>query len=147
MAKKRGINETLTTVEEVIISSESAPEEIANVEEISDLPNWLDTAREIRKNEDVLGYILMGELRATVDITDPEKIVEYAMLSSQGFESSEAVAESFSLGEIKSIIIEGKNVKAVCVNLGCNNKLSVFMRKDADHGNLLSAIAEQDNPS
>ena len=147
MAKKRGINETLTTVEEVIISSESAPEEIANVEEISDLPHWLDTAQEIRKNEDVLGYILMGELKATVDITDPEKIIEYAMLSSQGFESSEAVAESFNLGEIKSIIIEGKNVKAVCVNLGCNNKLSVFMRKDADHGNLLNAIAEQDNPS
>jgi hypothetical protein len=145
MVKKRCLNETLTTADEVVISSENAPETVANEEEENlDYTNLLMAVQEIRKNEDVLGYILRGESKAAVDLNDPARIIEYAMLSSQAFESSEALAESFNLGEIERIMIEGKDIKTACINLG-RNKLSVFMRKNAAHDYLLSAFSKRNN--
>jgi hypothetical protein len=139
MVKKRSMNETITVAEEVVITTEDSAEEKASPEENSGYPNLLAAAQEIRKNEEVIGYILKGELKATVDLDDSSKIIEYAMLASQAFESSEMFAESCSLGDIENIIIEGKSLKALCINLG-QNQLSVFMKRNADHAFIIETL-------
>ena len=49
-------------------------------------------------------------------------------MSSQAYESSQVIAESLGLGEIENIVVEGKTLKVLCLNLG-ENRLSVFIRK------------------
>jgi predicted regulator of Ras-like GTPase activity (Roadblock/LC7/MglB family) len=139
MVKKRNINETITFAEEAVISTGDTAEETANPEENSVYPDLLTVAQEIRKNEEVIGYILKGELKATVDLNDSTKIIEYAMLATQAFESSEMFAESCSLGDIENIVVEGKSLKALCVNIG-QNQLSIFMKRDADHASIMETL-------
>jgi predicted regulator of Ras-like GTPase activity (Roadblock/LC7/MglB family) len=139
MVKKRSINETITVAEEVVISTGDTVEETANPEENSGYPDLLAVAQEIRKNEEVIGYILKGELKATVDLNDSTKIIEYAMLATQAFESSEMFAESCNLGEIENIVVEGKSVKTLCINIG-QNQLSVFMKRSSDHAFIMETL-------
>ena len=141
MGKKRGTSETLTTIEQVVISSEDIPEATEIEEEDAGYANLLEVAQEIRNEEGILGYILRGETQAMADLNEPTKITEYALLSSQTFESSETFAESFNLGNIQNVVIEGKKSKAICVNFG-SNKLSVFMDRNVAHDHLLDAIGK-----
>ncbi len=135
MVKKRNTSETVTEVESVIISAVETQEAPANTtveqEENSGYEELLAVAKEIRRNDKVLGYILKSESKATVDLNEPTKIVEHAMLSSQTFESSQSIGESLNLGEVGAAIVEGKNAKVLCLNLG-ENKVSLFLKKDAD---------------
>jgi hypothetical protein len=136
--RKEGIENQMET-EEVVISAADIPEVVVNAEENPKYESLFVSAQEVRKSPDVLGYILRGEAKATVDIHEPEKIVEYAVMSSQAFESSELMAESLGLGEIENIVVEGKTLKVLCLNLG-ENKLSVFMQKAAPHEWLLETF-------
>ena len=135
MAKKRNMSETVTEAESVIISAVETQEATANTapeqEENSEYEELLAVAKEIRRNDKVLGYILKSESKATVDLNEPAKIVEHAMLSSQAFESSQAIAESLDLGEVETAIVEGKDAKVLCLSLG-ENKVSLFLKKEAD---------------
>ena len=143
MVKKRGLNDAITVEEGVIIETQEAtnePEteeinetEFSQVEtEDPDYSNLLGAAQEIRKRTDVFGYILRGDSQATVDLGDPAKIIEYAMLSSQAFECSEALALTFKLGITENVIVEGKDFKVLCIDHG-QNKISIFMQKETDH--------------
>ncbi len=102
----------------------------------------LDRVQEIRKNSDVVGYILKGDSKATVDLDDPSKIIDYAMLSSQAFESAVTITSTFNLGTAESVLVEGKTTKVLCVDLG-QNKISLFMDKTADHAEFLNLFAPQ----
>jgi hypothetical protein len=144
MVKKRGANESLATTDEVVISSENIAESIENEEEDTEYAHLLLAAQEIRNEEGVIGFILRGVSKATADLDDSAKIVEYALLSSQTFESSEKVAESFNLGKINKIVIEGKSFKAVCINQ-CKNRLCMFMRINTAHEHLLNAFGKYEN--
>jgi len=86
----------------------------------------------INAKEGVIGYILRGSTAASVDIKDPSKIIDYAVLSAAAFDSSESLSHLFSLGRIRSIVMESKDVKILCLNVD-DHRLSVFMEKNVDH--------------
>lgn len=142
MVKKRSLSENITVAEEIVISTGDAPEVTANEEENSEYEDLLAEVQDIHKESDLVGYILKSDTKATIDLEDSSKIIEYAMLSSQAFESSETITNALKLGDIKNILIEGKTVKALCVNMG-QNKLSIFMEKTADHADILKTLLAQ----
>ncbi len=130
--RKRAISETSTTI---ILTSSDATE----AEEARKSIDLLATLQEIRKNDDVIGFILRSATRATVFLRDNEEISKYAILSTQLFDSSEQILELFVLGNTEHILIEGKNLKVLCINLG-EKMLSIFMEKNADHTEILNRI-------
>ncbi len=94
---------------------------------------------EIRKLKGINGYILRSSTSAIIDLNDQDKIIEYALLSSQISESSCEIAKQFSLANIESVIVEGKNVKALCMSIG-ENKIDVFMEKTVTHVLIIKRI-------
>jgi len=132
--KKRSQQENSTTV--IVDDNElsAAPEED---ETYQDLSNKL---AEIRKDKDIIGYILRSTTSATIDLKEPEKIVEYAIFSSQVLDSSQEIADLYELAEVKSVLIEGKETKALCMDID-GNKISIFMEKNADHADILKRIS------
>jgi predicted regulator of Ras-like GTPase activity (Roadblock/LC7/MglB family) len=132
--KKRSFQENSTTV--IVDDDElsTAPEEN---EAYTDLSNKL---AEIRKDKDIIGYILRSTTSATIDLKDPEKIVEYAIFSSQVLDSSQEIADLYELDDVKSVLVEGKETKALCMDIN-GNKISIFMEKNSDHDDILKRIS------
>jgi predicted regulator of Ras-like GTPase activity (Roadblock/LC7/MglB family) len=87
---------------------------------------------EIRKLKGVIGYILRSNTSAIIDLAEPEKIIQYALLSSQIYDSCQEISKQLNLGETESILVEGEKVKVLCMYLG-ENKLSVFLERTATH--------------
>lgn len=86
---------------------------------------------EIETYDGVIGYILRNSASATIDIKDPTKIIDYAILSSSALDAGEVLSENFGLGTVKSIIVEGKDAKVISLTVN-ENKISVFMNKEAN---------------
>lgn len=87
---------------------------------------------EIRKLKGVIGYILRSNTSAIIDLAEPEKIIQYALLSSQINDSCQEISKQLNLGETESMLVEGEKVKVLCMYLGVN-KLSVFLERTATH--------------
>jgi predicted regulator of Ras-like GTPase activity (Roadblock/LC7/MglB family) len=94
---------------------------------------------EIKKYDGVVGYILRNTTSASIDLKEPAKIIDYAILSSTAFEATEEVSDVFELGDIKSIIVNGKNVKMLSLTLE-QNKISIFMQNNADTEKILEKL-------
>ncbi len=94
---------------------------------------------EIRKLKGVKGYILRNNTSAIIDLTDQDKVIEYAFLSSQISEASVEIAKQFNLSDMESVLVEGKTEKVLCMNLS-ENKISVFMEKTATHDWIIKRI-------
>ena len=94
---------------------------------------------EIRKLKGVIGYILRSNNSALVDISESDKIMQYAILSSEMYDSGQQIAERFSLGEPESMLVEGESVKVLCMSIG-ENKVNVFMEKSATHAWIIKRI-------
>ena len=94
---------------------------------------------EIRKLKGVMGYILRSNTSAIIDLTEQEKIIEYAILSSQISESSSEMAKQFNLADIESVLVEGKSVKVLCMSIG-ENRIGIFMEKTATHAWIIKRI-------
>ena len=105
------------------------PEKIKSYEMVEGLRSGLDR---IKGDEGIIGYIWRDAKSASIDIKDPSKIIDYAVLSSTALESGESVSEVFGLGEVYSVVVEGKDVKVLLVPLG-NSRVSVFMKRSVDH--------------
>jgi predicted regulator of Ras-like GTPase activity (Roadblock/LC7/MglB family) len=135
MVKKKSLTETASA----IMMEDDEPEE--TIQENDEFTTLSETLKEIRKIKGVLGYILRGTTSATIDLKEPEKIVEYAILSSQALDSSREISEQFKLGETESILIQGKDVKTLSLLIG-ENKVSIFMEKDADDADILNRIQQ-----
>lgn len=86
----------------------------------------------IKLRDGIIGYIIRGPTSASVDIKDPSKIIDYAALSAEAMESSETASESFDLGQVSNIVLEGKNAKILLLKKG-EQELTVFMEKNVDH--------------
>ena len=134
MVDKRSQQEAATTVvvDEDALSSTSEEDQ-----SFKDLSKKL---AEIRKDRGVIGYILRNTTSATIDLKEPEKIVEYAIFSSQALDSSREISDLFELGDVKSVLIEGKESKALCMSIE-GNKISIFMEKNADDADILKKIS------
>jgi predicted regulator of Ras-like GTPase activity (Roadblock/LC7/MglB family) len=94
---------------------------------------------EIRKLEGVIGYILRSNSSAIIDLEPPENIIQYALLSSQIYDSCQEIAQQFNLGETESMLVEGENVKVLCMGIG-ENRVSVFMERAATDLGLVKSI-------
>jgi predicted regulator of Ras-like GTPase activity (Roadblock/LC7/MglB family) len=94
---------------------------------------------EIRKLKGVMGYILRSETSAIIDVTEQDKIIDYAVLSSQISESSLEMAKQFNISNIESVLVEGKSAKVLCMSLG-ENEIGVFMEKTAKHAWIIKRI-------
>lgn len=86
----------------------------------------------VKEKEGVIGYILRNSKSASIDLKDPTKIIDYAVLSSSALEASEELSNTFELGDVKYILIEGNDVKFISF-VEDENRVSVFMEKNVDH--------------
>jgi predicted regulator of Ras-like GTPase activity (Roadblock/LC7/MglB family) len=129
--QKQSMHETATTV---------IVDDVTSTEEDQVFTDLSKNLAEIRKAEGVIGYILRSTTAATIDLKEPEKLFEYAILSSQVLDSSQEISELFELGDVESTLIEGKEIKALCMVIG-ENKISIFMEKNADHADILKRVS------
>jgi len=105
-------------------------------EHVTDIRNLLDR---IKAREGVIGYILRASTSATVDIKDPSKIIDYAVLSASALESAESLSEAFKLGAASNIVVEGKGLKILLLTKG-EHRISVFMEKNVDHTSIYKEL-------
>lgn len=132
LKQKTSINKTATVFTNMVAAT-SVDEENADFASLS------ASLAEIRKLKGVIGYILRNNTSAIIDLATPDKIIEYAFLSTQMHDSSREITKQFNLGETESILVEGKNVKVLCMSIG-ENKISVFMEKSATHAWIIKRI-------
>ena len=78
-----------------------------------DFTNLNATLTEIRKTQGVIGYILRNKTLATVNLAEPDKIVDYALLTSQTIDHANSLAQLFNVCKVESMLLEGKNVKTL----------------------------------
>jgi predicted regulator of Ras-like GTPase activity (Roadblock/LC7/MglB family) len=112
---------------------------ISSGEDDSPFANLSTSLAEIRKLEGIVGYILRSSNSALIDISEPDKIIPYAILSSEMQDFSQRIAENLSLGEPESMLVEGESIKVICMSLG-ENKIAVFMEKSATHNWIIKRI-------
>ena len=77
---------------------------------------------------------------AVIDLKEPNKITDYALFSSRAFNSSREIADIFELGIIRSILLEGKEQKVLCITIDGNN-ISIFLEKEADQAKILKSFS------
>ena len=128
--KETGLTNEVTEVTEHVALHLNASE--------SDLRAKLE---EIKGREGIIGYILRNSHSASIDLKDPAKIIDYAILSSSTIDASEELRELFNFGDIKSIVVEGKNAKMLSVIID-ENKISIFMEKNVDTETLKNTLCE-----
>ena len=134
MVKKKQKQENATTI---IVDEDELS---ANLEENETYKDLTDKLAKICKRSGVVGYIIRNATSAAIDLKEPEKLVEYAIFSSQLLDSSQGISDQFKLGDITNVLIEGKQNKALCMSIE-GNKISIFMEKDADDADILKQIS------
>ena len=133
MAKKKSTQENATPI---IVDED----EFATPEEDQTFKDLNEKLAKIRKNKGVIGYILRNTTSATIDLKEPEKIVEYAIFSSQVLDSSQEISDLLETGDVENVLIEGKENKVLCMKID-GNKISIFMEKDADDADIQKQIS------
>jgi predicted regulator of Ras-like GTPase activity (Roadblock/LC7/MglB family) len=108
-------------------------------EEVTSVSNLRASLEEVKTYDGVIGYILRSSTSAAIDLKDPMKIIDYAVISSSALDASGELSRFFDLGEVKDMLVEGKNVKMLSLTVG-ENKVSVFMEKAADCEKILRKL-------
>lgn len=124
--KNKSVQETAAATEPVAVE-----EAVEN--------NLRESLEEIKTYDGVIGYILRNSTSAAIDLKDPTKIIDYAILSSSALDASEVLSENFDLGNVKNIIVEGNDAKVLSLTVD-ENKISVFMDREADCEKVLKKI-------
>jgi len=112
---------------------------IENKTEGTDAEKIRANLEKIKSNQEVVGYIFRNTTSAAIDLKDPSKIIDYAIISSSALDAAEKLSELFNIGTANHIIIQGKDVKMLSLSMG-ENKLSVFLEKNADHEKILKKL-------
>ncbi len=94
---------------------------------------------EIRNYDGVVGYILRNTTSASIDVKDPAKIIDYALLSSTTFDSTEELSTLFNLEGVKDVIINGKTLRMLSLIVE-KNKISIFLENGSDTEKVLKRI-------
>jgi predicted regulator of Ras-like GTPase activity (Roadblock/LC7/MglB family) len=95
--------------------------------------------QEIKEQKGIIGYILRDSKSASIDLKDPKKVIDYAVLSSTTFDASENMSDILQLGEINSIVVESEDTKMLSMK-SKDHCLSVFMEKSVDHDRLSKSL-------
>jgi predicted regulator of Ras-like GTPase activity (Roadblock/LC7/MglB family) len=106
----------------------------------NDIENVQEKLQSIKGREGIIGYILRGPNSASIDLKDPTKIIDYAVLSATAFEAGQDMSAMFEVGEVESIITEGENTK-ILSRVVNDHRLSIFMEKDVDHNRLCKDLS------
>ena len=117
----------------------AAVAEPVTVEETISVNNLRANLDEIKTYDGVVGYILRNSTSAAIDLKDPTKIIDYAIISSSALDAGEELSKLFDLGEVKDIIVEGKGVKVLSLTVG-ENRINIFLEKDADCEKILKKL-------
>ncbi len=110
------------------------------IEEVALFKNLNNNLKNLNKLKGVLGYIIRNAASATIDLKEPEKLVEYAIFTSQVMDSSMELAKLFALGDLNTILIEGEELK-VLIMIIKENKINIFMKKSVDHIELAKKVS------
>lgn len=94
---------------------------------------------DIKSLEGVIGFILRNSKSAIIDLKDPSRLIDYAILSSSAIEAAEEISEILNLGDIKDIFVEGNMVNLISISIG-ENKVSVFLEKHADSEKIIKKL-------
>ena len=121
-------------------SQEIPGEEETAMQEMVSLDDVRGIMEEIKTCEGVIGYILRSPVSAAIDLKDPTKIIDYAIFSSSTIEACEELSELFNLGEVRHILVEGKDVKVLSLTLG-ESKISIFIENGADCEKILKKLS------
>jgi len=95
--------------------------------------------KEIKNQKGIIGYILRSSNSAAVDLKDPQKIIDYAVLSSAVLDLSNNMTEKLQVGEVEKAVVESDETKLLSIKLG-NNHLSIFMEQSVDHNKLCKEL-------
>ena len=117
----------------------AAVAEPVTVEETISVNNLRANLDEIKTYDGVVGYILRNSASAAIDLKDPAKLIDYAIISSSALDASEELSKLFDLGAVKDIVVEGKGVKVLSLTVG-ENRISIFLEKDADCEKILRKL-------
>jgi predicted regulator of Ras-like GTPase activity (Roadblock/LC7/MglB family) len=129
MVKKKSLQEV-----------EAVTEPIA-VEEATPVNNLRASLEAIKEYDGVVGYIVRNTTSAAIDLKDPTKIIDYAILSSSALDAGKVLSELFDLGDANNIVVNGKSIKMVSLVVG-ESKVSLFMDKSADSEKVLRRLHE-----
>lgn len=116
---------TKKTIQDIVAVTEPLAVEESHVN------NLRANLEEIRTYNGVIGYIIRNSTSAAIELKDPTKLIDYAILSSSALDAGEVLSEDFNLGAVKSIIVDGKDVKVLSLTVG-KNRISVFMEKEVN---------------
>ena len=95
--------------------------------------------QEIKEQEGIIGYILRGSKSASIDLKDPKKIIEYAMLSSTTFDVGKDISEELQMGDIEKILVESENSKFLSTTMD-DQHLTIFMEKNVNHNKIYKEL-------
>jgi predicted regulator of Ras-like GTPase activity (Roadblock/LC7/MglB family) len=119
---------------------EAVTEPIA-VEEATAVNSLKANLEAIKECDGVVGYIVRNTTSASIDLKDPTKIIDYAILSSSALDAGKVLSELFDLGDANNIVVNGKSIKMVSLIVG-ESKVSLFMDKSADSEKVLRKLHE-----
>lgn len=92
----------------------------------------LEKLQDIKEQKGITGYILRGSKAASIDLDDPTKIIEYAVLSSTAYEVSKNMTKTMQMGEVDNLVVESENTKFLSRNIN-DHQVTIFMEKNVDH--------------
>jgi len=105
----------------------------------NDAEKMQEKLQEIKDQKGIIGYILRSSKSASIDLKDPTKIIEYAILSSTAFDVGHDITEALQMGEVDTIVVENEETKLLSMNIN-NHHLSLFMEKSVDHDKLYKKL-------
>ena len=105
----------------------------------NDVEEMQEKLQEIKDREGIIGYILRSTKSASIDLKDPTKIIEYAILSSTAFDAGHDMTEALQIGEVDTIVLQSEETKLMSMNIN-NHRLSIFMEKSVDHDKLYKSL-------
>ena len=111
----------------------------SKIKEVASLEKIRTALDEMKTKDGIVGYILRNTKSASIDLNDPTKIIDYAVLSSSARETGKELSQTFDLGEIKHVLVAGKNVKLLSLTIG-ENDISIFMEKTVDHNEIYKTL-------
>ncbi len=124
-------------------SQQQAKEQVdwtPKVETQTEATDLRDVLERVKSKPGIIGYIVRGPTSASVDMKDPSKMIDYAALSAEAMECGENLANTFDVGKIQWVVLEGKNLKILCVTKD-EQQISVFMEKNVDHNGVYRELA------
>ncbi|MEM0314437.1 MAG: hypothetical protein QXQ41_07820 [Candidatus Bathyarchaeia archaeon] len=128
--------ETITSEEPTGLQPQEPSAGVEQPPEPMDLHGFLEM---LKQRPDVVGYVLRDNKATNIELKDPTKLIEYAILSSASIDAGEELSQIFYIGNVKRIMVSGKNVQVISMTMG-ENKISVFMERDADPGEVLEKL-------